>query len=168
MQIAAGRCCPPNILVVDVTSLPDLPGVKYQYQEKYKDRNKSSHSLPEVNLVSIHRGSEWLQALIQYLQTAGLKGSLGRYWAEIIQQLRHKSVDLLLLYLTEDTISDEVLSALKTLRELIVDLPPILVIVSVNHTVLPTEIDSNSSQEINLDSLVKISGSRNEFESRYS
>ncbi|NRB08948.1 MAG: hybrid sensor histidine kinase/response regulator [Richelia sp.] len=153
LQIAAGRCCPPNILVVDVTSLPDLPGIKYQYQEKYKDRNKSSHLLPEVNLVSIHRGSEWLQALIQYLQTAGLKATLGRYWAEIIQQLRHKSVDLLLLYLTEDTISDEVLSALKTLRELIVDLPPILVIVSVNHTVLPTEIDSNSSQEINLDNV---------------
>ncbi|WP_096592853.1 ATP-binding protein [Calothrix sp. NIES-2098] len=114
LQIAAGICCPPNILVVDVTMLRDLP------QVRRKQKNSS--------LNSEERGSEWFQALIQYLQTAGLKAAMGSCWTEVLQQIRHQSVDLLLICLSESSIHKEVLKALKALGDLPFNLPPILVL----------------------------------------
>jgi signal transduction histidine kinase/CheY-like chemotaxis protein len=153
LQIAAGRCCPPSILVVDVPSLPDLPGIKHQHRKT--NQLKTAHPSPGLNFASIHRGSEWLQALIQYLQTAGFKATLGRSWAELLQQLRHQSVDLLLICLTEPTMQTEVLAALKMLRKLTVDLPPVLVIVSMPNQVLATYPDWNFDpiQEVDVDNI---------------
>ncbi|MDJ0798186.1 MAG: hybrid sensor histidine kinase/response regulator [Calothrix sp. MO_167.B12] len=159
LQIAAGRCCPPNILVVDVTSLPDLPGVKYQQIKTNELANQSRHgskngnSPQDLNFASIHRGSEWLQALIQYLQTAGFKATLGRSWAELLQQLRHQSVDLLLICLTESTIQAEVLAVLEILRQITVDLPPVLTIVSMTDRVLTAypELNFDGIQAVDID-----------------
>ncbi len=159
LQIAAGRCCPPSILVVDVTSLPDLPSVKYQQIQTNELANQSLHgskngnSSQELNFASIHRGSEWLQALIQYLQTAGFKATLGRSWAEFLQQLRHQSVDLLLICLTESTIQAEVLAVLEILRQITVDLPPVLVIVSMPDRVLTAypELNFDGIQAVDVD-----------------
>ncbi|MBC1270511.1 hypothetical protein GNF07_26035, partial [Trichormus variabilis FSR] len=78
--------------------------------------------------VTSERGSEWFQALIQYLQTAGLKAAIGRCWAEVNQQIRHNSVDLLLICLGEAPIHQDVLKALKALKFVTVNLPPILVL----------------------------------------
>jgi hypothetical protein len=77
--------------------------------------------------LTISRGSEWFQALIQYLQTAGLKASMSRSWAELLQQIRHQSVDLLLICLG-DPMQKEVYSALKTLGQLPFNLPPVLLL----------------------------------------
>jgi signal transduction histidine kinase/DNA-binding response OmpR family regulator len=136
LQIAAGICCPPNILVVDFTMLPDLPAVRHQ---SMGNSSSAKNSLPngrfidevnslELKPLTISRGSEWFQALIQYLQTAGLKAVMGRSWAELLQQIRHKSVDLLLICLGESTIPQQVYSALQALTQLPFDLPPILVL----------------------------------------
>jgi CheY-like chemotaxis protein len=43
-------------------------------------------------------GYEWLQALVNYLQTAGLRSSLSNSWQEVYSQIQYRSLDLLLLY----------------------------------------------------------------------
>ncbi|MCX7595401.1 MAG: ATP-binding protein, partial [Fischerella sp.] len=139
LQIAAGICCPPSILVVDLAILPDLPEAKRQHI--HGDRSEKNFGAANLTLkenvsfstqglkpLTISRGSEWFQALIQYLQTAGLKATMSRSWAEMLQQLRHESVDLLLICLGESDITKEVYSALQTLGQLPVKLPPVLIL----------------------------------------
>ncbi len=125
LQIAAGICCPPSILVVDFTMLSDLPGIdslEPHFPDSYTNSSHSSKSL------TTSRGSEWFQALLQYLQTAGLKAAMARSWVELLQQIRHQSVDLLLLHLGESTAHQEVRSALISLQQLPFDKPPVLVL----------------------------------------
>ncbi len=133
LQIASGACCPPSILVVDLAILPDLPEVRHKQVSSYRTEKNSSlsrHIAGENGLcpLTISRGSEWFQALIQYLQTAGLKASMSRSWAELLQQIRHQSVDLLLICLGESPIPKEVYSALKALGQLPFNLPPVLLL----------------------------------------
>ncbi len=123
LQIASGMCCPPSLLVVDLTMLPDLPQLTRKQISYYGSQNNSA-----LNNLTASRGSEWFQALIQYLQTAGLKAAMGRSWAEMLQQIRHHSVDLLLICYSESSNEKEARAALKTLGELPFDLPPILVL----------------------------------------
>jgi signal transduction histidine kinase/CheY-like chemotaxis protein len=129
LQIAAGTCCPPNILVIDLAMLADLPDVN-----KTKTKTKKSTASPvnsknsSDNPLGNHRGSEWFQALIQYLQTAGFKAAISRSWVDILQQIGHKNVDLLLICLSKSTMQQEVSSAFSTLAKSTLDLPPILVI----------------------------------------
>jgi len=75
-------------LVVDIATLPDLltPMVT-----SFTASLSPSHSL----------GFEWCQALIQYLQTGGFRSMMARSWAEVLQQIRQQSVDLLLICLGE-------------------------------------------------------------------
>ena len=64
------------------------------------------------------------QALIQYIQTAGFRGSIAACWTEVLQQLQYQSVDLVLLCL-RDTPSEPpaMLQALSNLRQMGVKLP---------------------------------------------
>lgn len=117
LQIASGFCCPPNILVVDLTMLRDFPQVRRKQVKSYR-----------ISSETAERGSEWFQALIQYLQTAGFKAAMSPCWAEVLQQIRHQSVDLLLICLGESAIHKDVLIALKTLGDSPDKLPPILVL----------------------------------------
>ncbi|MBD2435712.1 hybrid sensor histidine kinase/response regulator [Nostoc sp. FACHB-110] len=121
LQIASGICCPPSILVVDLATLHDLPQIKRKQVRNYR-KNQNS---PLINAAK--RGSEWFQALIQYLQTAGLKAAIGRSWTEVNQQIRYKSVDLLLICLGESPLHPEVLKVLQGLEDLPLK-PPILVL----------------------------------------
>ncbi|MBD2355275.1 hybrid sensor histidine kinase/response regulator [Tolypothrix sp. FACHB-123] len=123
LQIASGICCPPNILVVDATTLRDLPQVRRKQIRGHRCPKQSS-----VSSENTERGSEWFQALIQYLQTAGLKAAISNCWTEILQQIRHQSVDLLLICLGESAIPKELLKALKALADLPFSLPPILIL----------------------------------------
>lgn len=133
LQIASGACCPPSILVVDLANLPDLPEARHKQVRSYrteKNSSLSSHIAGENALcpLRISRGSEWFQALVQYLQTAGLKASMSRSWAELVQQIRHQSVDLLLISLGESSVEKEAYSALKALGKLPFNLPPVLLL----------------------------------------
>ncbi|UKO97920.1 ATP-binding response regulator [Nostoc sp. UHCC 0870] len=130
LQIASSVGYPPNILVVDVTMLQDLPQTR---RKPVKGYGKAKNSPLSQN--SAERGTEWFQALIQYLQTAGLKATIARCWAEVLQQMRHQSVDLLLICLEVSAIHPDVLKALKTLQDLPLNLPPILVIDQRVHTI---------------------------------
>jgi len=142
LQIAAGICCPPNILVVDLTILPDLPKViinnkNNKTRETKVDPSKAinlpcSGKLPcplnNEQTQTNSRPTEWFQALVQYLQTAGFKAAMCSTWEELLQQLRHESVDLLLICLGESTIELNVQSVLETLGKMDLDLPPLLLL----------------------------------------
>ncbi|AUB41167.1 hypothetical protein COO91_07212 [Nostoc flagelliforme CCNUN1] len=123
LEIASGICCPPNILVVDLTMLRDLPQVRRKQLKGSRTAKNCS-----ISSETAERGSEWFQALIQYLQTAGFKAAMSPCWAEVLQQIRHQSVDLLLICLGESAIHKDVLKALKTLGDSPDKLPPILVL----------------------------------------
>ncbi|WP_416235726.1 ATP-binding protein [Nostoc sp. UHCC 0252] len=123
LQIASGICCPPNILVVDLTMLRDFPQGRRKPTKGYRTAKNCS-----ISSETAERGSEWFQALIQYLQTAGFKAAMSPCWAEVLQQIRHQSVDLLLVCLGESAIHKDVLRALKTLGNSPDKLPPILVL----------------------------------------
>jgi signal transduction histidine kinase/FixJ family two-component response regulator len=138
LQIAAGMCCPPSILVVDLAILPDLPGTRRtEIQKDIANTSLLNSSVTENKNTGlakgkkprgIARGSEWFQALLQYLQTAGLKAAMPRTWTEMLQQIRHQSVDLILICLEESQVEEQVLAALTKLGELPFELPPILVL----------------------------------------
>ncbi len=123
LQIASGVCCPPNILVVDLACLRDLPQVRRKQAKGYRTEQNSA-----ITSETSERGSEWFQALIQYLQTAGFKAAMSPCWAEVLQQIRHQSVDLLLICLGESAIHKDVLKALKTLGDSPLKLPPIVIL----------------------------------------
>ena len=125
LQIAAGICCPINILVVDINMLSDLPKAK---RKPLKDVQLAKNSFLNFEDEQINRGYEWFQALIQYLQTAGFRASIASCWSEVVQQVSHKSVDLLLICLQETAINQEVQEAIKSLSNVSFDLPPILVL----------------------------------------
>ena len=117
LQIASGVCCPPNILVVDTAKLQPPPTTK-----------RKQVNNPSISSDITQRGSEWFQALIQYLQTAGLQAAMGQELSEILQQIRHQSVDLLLICLGDAPMPKNVLKELKALNNLPINLPPILAI----------------------------------------
>jgi signal transduction histidine kinase/CheY-like chemotaxis protein len=127
LQIAAGSCCPPNILVVDLAMLGDLPDIAKTKNKKSTTSQVNSKNSSD-NPLGNHRGSEWFQALIQYLQTAGFKAAIGRSLIDMLQQIRHQNVDLLLICLSKETMQKEVSSAFSMLAKSSLNLPPILVI----------------------------------------
>ncbi|MDP5015933.1 MAG: hybrid sensor histidine kinase/response regulator, partial [Dolichospermum sp.] len=125
LQIAAGICCPVNILVVDITMLNDLAKIK---RKPVKGSPAVKNSFINFEDEQLNRGYEWFQALIQYLQTAGFRASIASCWSEVLQQVNHKSVDLLLICLHETAINQEVQKAIDALSNLQLTLPPILVL----------------------------------------
>ncbi len=70
--------------------------------------------------------SEWLQALMQYLQTAGLRGRIVREGQEMSQRLRSQGVDLLLVYWQDGTSPDALQAGLADLTDL--ETPPAVMI----------------------------------------
>lgn len=139
LQIAAGACCPPNILVVDLTILPDLPTTiinsetrEIKANERYKLNLPCSAKLPcslkNEQTQTNSRPTEWFQALVQYLQTAGFKAAMCHTWEELLQQLGHESVDLLLICLGESNIRLKVQTVLEALAQKDLDLPPLLLL----------------------------------------
>ena len=102
LKVASGMRWKPSLLVIDI-AMP-VPSEKHSSSLK----------------------SEWFQALIQYLQTAGFSAAIGHSWAEVLQQIRQQSVDLLLICLG-DSIHPGVLAALTALGEQH-ELPPILIL----------------------------------------
>ncbi|MCU0552060.1 MAG: ATP-binding protein [Leptolyngbya sp. Prado105] len=62
--------------------------------------------------------SDWLQAVMQYLQTAGFRGMIARSWQDVLQKLDTQSIDLLLLHAEDlDETAIEQLSELKRFKE---------------------------------------------------
>lgn len=115
IQIAAGYNRRSAVLAVDAATLPALLDAP------------SSESVVGEMLGSFPKESEWLQALTQYLQTAGLRGLVGRSRQEVLQQLQSQSIDLLLICWTEQTPQPTTLEFLAALQQ-VDSKPPILVL----------------------------------------
>ena len=72
------------------------------------------------------KSSEWLQALMQYLQTAGLRGRLVGEQREMVHRLRSQGVDLLLVYWQDGTSEMSLQEGLAALTDL--ETPPAVLI----------------------------------------
>ena len=84
IQVAAGLSCQYSILVMDIGN-----------SKEGEDMIESPLSHPLTVL------SPWLQALTQYLQTAGFRTFLSRCWTDVYVQLEEQTVDLLVIRLTD-------------------------------------------------------------------
>jgi len=86
IQMAAGIHWTPHILIADVSTLEaewSLATPSDLHQQIQPDIDASK--LPNA-----------MQALVQYMQIAGFRSSVGHSWQQVVQQLQHHSVDLLL------------------------------------------------------------------------
>lgn len=104
LQIAGGCVRQSRILAIDPAALSS------------QSEGKSPAHLPAQTLQEFPQESEWLQALIQYLQTAGFRGLLGQSWQDVLQQVQAQSVDLLLVCWTDAALQPVALEWLSTLK----------------------------------------------------
>jgi DNA-binding response OmpR family regulator len=114
IQVAAGMSRKPNILVMDI-------GEKGSKEESSNPNPKSQI------LTSSTSDSSWLQALSQYLETAGFRSIISSSWAEVNRQIHAQSVDLILLRLRDSRETSVLVSGLNSLTQLSAK-PPILVL----------------------------------------
>ncbi|MDX2215114.1 MAG: ATP-binding protein [Oculatellaceae cyanobacterium bins.114] len=126
MQIAVGTHWSSHILIADLATLPlDLsPDTGNSLNEALAFTAQFPEEMVAHN-PSNSKVNEWLQVLLQYVQTAKFQASLGHSWADVLHQIKHGGVDLLLLcvHTTE-------LQALKPAIQALAQLeakPPILV-----------------------------------------
>lgn len=123
IQVAAGMSWKPSILFADISSLPDLnrPAVGNPSGEL---ENRDQSTAAEMPIPGSKFSTPNFQALIQYIQTAGFRGSIAQSWTEVLQQLQYQSVDLVLLCLQDaPSESSAMLQALSNLRQMSVKLP---------------------------------------------
>ncbi|MCT7982999.1 ATP-binding protein [Laspinema sp. A4] len=126
VEVAVGMSSKPAILAIDISILcqfsdryePVTPGVSK------RSGSGESGRFPVDSTATKH---EWLQASIQYIQTAGFRCWMGRSWSEVWQQLQHKSVDLLLIYVSDSVPPPFPMEALKVLEQL-PERPAILIV----------------------------------------
>jgi CheY-like chemotaxis protein len=85
---------------------------------------------------------EWIQALTQYLQTAGYNTTLSHSWQEVYSQIRYHSVDLLILDLGHVYQDSTLGTKLEQLIEM-PDKPPILVLDHCPEGETPTPLASS-------------------------
>ncbi len=123
IQVAAGMSWKPSILFADISTLPDLHRTSGENPTgELENRDRSINV--EIPLPNSQFSTPNLQALIQYIQTAGFRGSIAQSWTEVLQQLQYQSVDLVLLCLRDaPSESTAMLQALSNLRQMAVKLP---------------------------------------------
>src|SRR4028118_2200 len=123
IQVAAGMSWKPSILFADISSLPDLHRTAGgNPTEELENRDRPTN--PEIPLPNSQFSTPNFKALIQYIQTAGFRGSIARSWKEVLQQLQYQSVDLVLLCLPDaPSESPAMLQALSNLRQMAVKRP---------------------------------------------
>jgi signal transduction histidine kinase/CheY-like chemotaxis protein len=123
IQVAAGMSWKPSILFTDIATLPDLYRTA-SGNPTAELENRDRPTNPEIRASNSQFSTPNFQALIQYIQTAGFRGSIAPCWTEVLQQLQYQSVDLVLLCLRDaPSESPAMLQALSHLREMSVKLP---------------------------------------------
>lgn len=144
ISIAARTNLPPNILVVDVSTIADFT----TSSSKTLSEEAATISQDRQENISIEDidgagNLDSTQALIQYLEIAGFQGGLSRYWHEVLQHLQYHSIDLLLICL-RGKLPSKLLEGLLSLKQL-QQKSPIVVWEDANFT-LP---DNFTSDELN-------------------
>ncbi|NJK39075.1 MAG: hybrid sensor histidine kinase/response regulator [Oscillatoriales cyanobacterium RM2_1_1] len=148
IQVAVGMTWKPNILVVDLTNLMDLDTVADPVAQSTVDLGSLNYSQDSSDhQIFLDSDSENWQpdeiqsssgfapwdptskidlALVQYLQTAGFRGSMSHSWLEVLQQIQCQSVDLLLIC-TRDSRLESLTQAILSLQSVGVR-PPIIIL----------------------------------------
>jgi signal transduction histidine kinase/CheY-like chemotaxis protein len=156
IQVAAGMSRQPNILVMDLSVIQQEPELSKPerrmpnktQQQKIRRRNSSNSSPVTAN-------SSWLQAVIQYLQTAGCRSLASCSLTEVYRQLQEQSIDLMLIRLKDINDSSTLMKRLMSLAQQ-PNLPPILVL---DHRLETEPLDdtftSGSDSTSELDSQLK-------------
>jgi CheY-like chemotaxis protein len=135
IQVAAGIHWTPHILIADLSALEtnwalSTPSDLHQSVQPGVDATK----LPNAT-----------QALVQYMQIAGFRSSVGHSWQQVVQQLEHHSVDLLLFCLySPSNLHPLFLDIIYTIEHL-TPKPPILVW---NCCTEPTEISPEAVRQL--------------------
>jgi signal transduction histidine kinase/DNA-binding response OmpR family regulator len=117
IQMAAGIHWTPHILIADVSALEEA-----WVADTPSDLSQQIHAM-------LHpvRPLNATQALVHYMQSAGFCSSVGHSWQQVVQQLEHHSVDLLLLCVySSSNLHPLFLDILQTIEQLNPK-PPILV-----------------------------------------
>jgi CheY-like chemotaxis protein len=136
IQVAAGFAWKPCILVVEAATIPSdameeeimPPGLTSQEISRRQVQPADGLGPQDAPSPGItQKGAEWLQAFIQYIQKAGFRGLSARSWTEVLQQIQHQSVDLLLIRLGGTKPDLAVVKALVAIQQVEVK-PPILVL----------------------------------------
>jgi len=135
-QCPKGRSHP---LGTQCVSFSDRPQMKRSAGSKPKKSKAATPAAPQ---------SSWLQAMMQYLQTAGFRSVFSCSWTEIYSQLQAQSVDLLLIRLKDSSDSTALIDGLIPLTRL-QTLPPIIIL---DHRSNANPSDSTP----HLDSLLKV------------
>jgi signal transduction histidine kinase/CheY-like chemotaxis protein len=127
IQVAAGFVWRPTVLAIDSSILASSI-----------EGHSEALSLEQPDVLGdFPKEGEWLQALMQYLQTAGFRGSIEQSWPDVVQQMQTQSCDVLLLCWTNQSPSVEELNQFALLAQL-ESKPPIIV------------LDHRSSDQVNL------------------
>ncbi len=126
VEVAVGMSSKPAILAIDISILCQFSDRCEAVTPGVSKRSGIAESgrFPVDSTSTKH---EWLQASIQYIQTAGFRCWMGRSWSEVWQQLQHQSVDLLLIYVPDSVPTQFPMEALKVLEQL-PDRPAILIV----------------------------------------
>lgn len=114
LQVAAGFAWRPLILAMDAARLIDAATLPAR-----------PPCPPSANTMPGETG--WLGALVQYIQAAGFRGTVGRSSTEAIQKLQASSVDLLLLGWWDSVTSEAMATILTNLHRMMLK-PPILIL----------------------------------------
>ncbi|WP_052315703.1 hybrid sensor histidine kinase/response regulator [Oscillatoria acuminata] len=126
VEVAVGMSSKPAILAIDISILCQFTD-RYEAVTPGVSKRSGSGESGRFPLDSTSTKHEWLQASIQYIQTAGFRCWMGRSWSEVWQQLQHQSVDLLLIYVPDSVPTQFPIEALKVLEQL-PDRPAILIV----------------------------------------
>ncbi|MGL5064624.1 MAG: hybrid sensor histidine kinase/response regulator, partial [Microcoleus sp.] len=130
IQVAAGMSWQPHILFADISTLPDLQltaagnfkAAEMENTENAENVDRAANV--DFPMPHVESPPPNFQALIQYIQTAGFKGSIARCWTEVLQQLQYQSADLVLLCLRDEPpASPAMLRSLSNLRQIATKLP---------------------------------------------
>ncbi|MBE9184367.1 response regulator [Microcoleus sp. LEGE 07076] len=123
IQVAAGMSWKPSILLADISTLPDLHCTT-RGNPTGELANGGRSTFAEIPIPNSQFCAPNFQAFIQYIQTAGFRGSIAPCWTEVLQQLQYQSVDLVLLCLRDaPPESTAMLQALSNLRQMTGKLP---------------------------------------------
>ncbi|MBD1852634.1 hybrid sensor histidine kinase/response regulator [Cyanobacteria bacterium FACHB-502] len=111
IQMAAGMNWTPHVLIVDYSQLAANPAVAQssslaetlalQFPEgsiasgSLKPQQESTEAIGRAE-VNVPKLPHTPQAIAQYLQMAGLQSTVAQSWADVLHQLQHHSVNLLL------------------------------------------------------------------------
>lgn len=124
IQLAAQMKVKPNILAVDLLTLPE-----FYHANDNLHRHAENDSNDDSNDAKPRKSSKFynLRDLISEIKSADLNASIGRSWSEVWQNLQQQSVDLLLVYLPEAHLVPPIVNGLKAIAQMN-HKPPILLI----------------------------------------